>query len=202
MATIQKIAAFLTLSFCVVIAFAQDKNIQKQVLDFNLPCVQGGAVSLKNYPNAKGFIIVFTCNHCPFARMYADRLNALHQKFSGQNVPLLAISSTDTLQYEEDTYFKMAKRAKDAKYQYPYLYDGKQVVAKNFGADKTPHAFVIWKEGEKWVVRYNGAIDDNGGVPAEVSKPYVANAVEALLAGRPVEVPETKSIGCQIQYRR
>lgn len=202
MATIQKIAAFLTLSFFACVAFAQDKNIQKQVLDFSLPCVQGGAVSLKNYPNAKGFIIVFTCNHCPFARMYTDRLNALHQKFSGQNVPLLAISSTDTLQYEEDTYFKMAKRAKDAKYLYPYLYDGKQAVAKNFGADKTPHAFVIWKEDEKWVVRYNGAIDDNGGVPAEVSKPYVANAVEALLAGRPVEVPETKSIGCQIQYRR
>ncbi|MDX2279782.1 MAG: thioredoxin family protein [Saprospiraceae bacterium] len=181
---------------------AQQTNIAKKVNDFVLPCVQGGKVSLKDYPDAKGFILVFTCNHCPFARMYGDRLNALHQKFFKLGVPLLAISSTDTLQYQEDTYSNMSKAAKDRKFEYPYLYDGSQAVAKKIGADKTPHAFVIWKESGEWVVRYNGAIDDNGGEPSEVQNPYVANAVEALLEGRSIEVKETKSIGCKIYFRK
>ncbi len=175
---------------------------EKVISDFSLKNVDGKYVSLKNYPDAKGFIIVFTCNHCPFAKLYPPRLNALNDKYGKLGVPLIAISSTDTIIYEEDTYPLMVKKAKQEKFNFPYLFDGEQTVAKSFAAQKTPHAYVMWKENNRWVVKYNGAIDDNGAEPENVENPYVAQAVEALLAGREIEVPETKSIGCQIIFRK
>ena len=174
----------------------------KTVEDFSLKNVDGKIISLKDYPNAKGFIVVFTCNHCPFAKLYPPRFNALYAQYEKLNVPLIAISSTDTLVYEEDTYFKMVKKAKKEHFNFPYLYDATQSVAKMFGADKTPHAFVIWKENAQWVIKYSGAIDDNGAEPNLVKNPYVAKAVDALLEGKLVDIPETRSIGCQILMRK
>jgi hypothetical protein len=129
-------------------------------------------------------------------------MNALNSKYSKMGVPLIAISSTDTITYDEDTYPNMVRKAKQEKFNFPYLFDGQQQVAKNFTAQKTPHAFVIWKEDGKWVVIYNGAIDDNGGEPEKVENPYVAQAVDALLTGKAVGQKETKSIGCQIYFRK
>lgn len=174
----------------------------KYVEDFSLMNVNGKRVSLKDYPNAKGFILVFTCNHCPFAKLYPDRMNALNKKYKPLGVPLIAISSTDTLVFEEDTYVKMTEKAKAEHFNYPYLYDADQTVAKNVGADKTPHAFVIWKEHGKYVVHYNGAIDDNGAEPEHVSVSYISEAADALLKGKPIQVRQTKSIGCQIHFRK
>lgn len=174
----------------------------KIIQDFKLKNIDGKYISLKNYPQAKGFIIVFTCNHCPFAKLYPPRMNALNSKYSKLGVPLIAISSTDTITYDEDTYPNMVRKAKQEKFNFPYLFDGQQQVAKNFTAQKTPHAFVIWKEDGKWVVKYNGAIDDNGGEPEKVENPYVAQAVDALLAGKTIGQKETKSIGCQIYFRK
>lgn len=175
---------------------------ERVVRDFRLKNVDGQYVSLKNYPDAKGFVIIFTCNHCPFAKLYPPRLNALNEKYTKLGVPLIAISSTDTITYEEDTYLKMVKKAQAEVFNFPYLFDGKQKVAKNFSAQKTPHAYVIWKENGKWVVKYNGAIDDNGAEPEKVENQYIANAIEALLAGKSVVEKETKSIGCQIIFRK
>lgn len=175
---------------------------EKTVPDFRLKNVDGRFVSLKNYPEAKGFVIVFTCNHCPFAKLYPPRLNDLASKFGPQGVPLIAISSTDTITYEEDTYGEMVAKAKQEAFKFPYLFDGSQKVAKAYSAQKTPHAFVIWKEKGKWVVKYDGAIDDNGAEPEMVENTYVSDAVEALLAGKAVPLPETKSIGCQIIFRK
>lgn len=170
--------------------------------DFHLQNVDGKMLSLSSFPDAKGFIIVFTCNHCPFAKLYPPRLNDLHKKYKSLGVPLIAISSTDTLVYEEDTYPKMIQKATKEKFLFPYLFDGEQTVAKMFAAQKTPHAFVIWKEQDAWVIKYNGAIDDNGAEPEKARNRYVANAVDALLAGKDVAVTETKSIGCQIYFRK
>jgi hypothetical protein len=103
--------------------------------------------------------------------------------------------------YEGDSYAEMVKKAKSEHFLFPYLYDNMQVVARQFSAQKTPHAFVIWKEAGKWVVKYSGAIDDNGAEPQKVKHKYVSDAVEQLLAGEAVKVPETKSIGCQINLR-
>ena len=172
------------------------------IRDFQLQNVDGKMLSLSSFPDAKGFIIVFTCNHCPFAKLYPPRLNDLYKKYKALGIPLIAISSTDTLVYEEDTYPKMIQKATKEKFLFPYLFDGEQAVAKMFAAQKTPHAFVIWKEHDAWVIKYNGAIDDNGAEPEKARNRYVANAVDALLAGKDVAVTETKSIGCQIYFRK
>lgn len=172
------------------------------VEDFSLLNIDGKQVSLRNYPDAKGFIIVFTSNHCPFAKLYPKRLNALTNKYKKLGVPLIAISSTDAVTYEEDSYANMVAKAKKEHFKYPYLYDNTQGVAKDFKADKTPHVFVIWKENNEWVVKYNGAIDDNGFEPKKVQNPYLQNAVEALLNKKEVETKETKSLGCQIHFRQ
>ena len=196
-----KMRLALTISslFILITSMVFDK---KSVQDFSLMNVDGKMVSLSNYPDAKGFIIIFTCNHCPFAKLYPKRMNELNEKYSKLGVPLIAISSTDTLTYEEDTFALMAQKAKEEAFNFPYLYDNTQIAAKNFKAEKTPHAFVIWKENKEWVVKYNGAIDDNGAEPENVETPYVAKAVEALLNSKEVEIKETKSIGCQIYFRK
>ncbi len=186
----------------VVLLLGFDTINGRTVRSFSLKNTDGKFVSPADYPDAKGFIIVFTCNHCPFAKLYPPRLNDLNSKYLPQGVPLIAISSTDTIVYEEDAYLKMVAKAKKEKFNFPYLYDELQVVAKDFSAQKTPHAYVIWKDGNDWVVKYNGAIDDNGAEPSKVKNRYVANAVEALLNGNEVAVKETKSIGCQINFRR
>lgn len=172
------------------------------VNDFSLQNVDGKYVSLKDYPDAKGFIIVFTCNHCPFARLYPPRLNELNNHYKPLGMPLIAISATDTLIYEEDGYLKMVSKARNEKFNFPYLYDNMQTVARNFEAQKTPHAYVLWKENGKWVVKYNGGIDDNGAEPQNVKHHYVADAADALLAGKEVAVTETKSVGCKILFRK
>lgn len=191
---------WIVLSVICTSTFAQKNNID--ILDFKLKNVDGNMVSLSDFPDAKGFIIVFTCNHCPFAKLYPTRLNDLNNKFKPLGVPLIAISSTDTMMYEEDTYPNMVIKANEEHFNFPYLFDEIQVVAKNFKAQKTPHAYVIWKENNQWVVKYNGAIDDNGMEPEKVTESYVTNAVNALLTNLSVKISETKSIGCQIAFRK
>ncbi len=186
----------------VIIALQSFSIDNRQVSDFKLKDTNGKCVSLKDYGGAKGFIIVFTCNHCPFAKLYPPRLNELDKKYKHLGVPVIAISSTDTINYEEDTYPKMVAKAHNEGFLFPYLYDDAQTVAKNFGAQKTPHAFVVWIENGKYVIKYSGAIDDNGGEPAKVKNHFVAVAVDALLNGREVTVKETRSIGCQILIRK
>ncbi len=186
----------------VVVVSSGFTTISKSVHDFRLKNVDGNFKSLKDYPNAKGFIVVFTCNHCPFAKLYPPRLNELNQKYRIKGVPLIAISSTDTVVYEGDSYALMVEKAKNEHFNFPYLQDDMQTVARDFGAQKTPHAYVLWKEHDQLVVKYNGAIDDNGAEPSKVKHQYIADAVEDLLAGKPVTVKETKSIGCQINLRK
>lgn len=191
---------FATVVLFVCAAFVPSGK--KIVGDFSLKNTDGRIVSTRDFADAKGFIIVFTCNHCPFAKLYPPRLNALNAVYAKQGVPLIAISSSDTVLYEDDSYTRMVAKAKNEHFSFPYLMDDMQQVARNFGAQKTPHAFVIWKEDGKWVVKYNGAIDDNGAQPDKVTRHYVADAVDQLLMGMPVALKETKSIGCQISMRK
>jgi len=172
-----------------------------EIQNFTLKSTDGKWVSLSDYPDAKGFIVVFTCNHCPFAKLYPERLNTLTTKYQAQGIPLLAISSMDTISYEEDTYLKMVRRAKKEGYNFPYLYDPDQAIAKLFGAEKTPQAFVLWKQKDHFEVKYTGAIDDNGMNPKLVEKPYVQWAVDALLKQQEVSITKTSAVGCQIYFR-
>ena len=181
--------------------YVQTKHIGKVISDFNLLNVDGRIVSLKNYPNAKGFIVVFTCNHCPFAKLYPERLNALNQKYNSFDVPLLAINSMDTAVYEEESFALMREKANQEKYNFPYLYDANQTVGKIFNADHTPHAFIIWESNNQWIVKYAGAIDDNGEHP-ELAKSFIEIALNELLENKEPSKPETTSFGCRIYYRK
>lgn len=193
-----KVLLFLSL-FLKGFAFGQVEDFSK---NFPLKNVNGQMVSPSDYPDAKGFILVFTCNHCPFAKLYPPRLNQLHRQFKPLGIPLLAISSTDTVEYEDDGFLHMVQKAARENFEFPYLMDGSQAVARQFGAQKTPHTYVIWKVNGKWQVKYDGAIDDNGANPGLVKKPYVKEAVENLLSGKPVKESKTASIGCQIYFRK
>lgn len=172
----------------------------KTIQDFSLKNVDNKTISTKAFPDAKGFIVVFICNECPFAKLYSKRLNELSTKYKALDVPLLAINSMDTLVYEDESFKDMQLKAKNDKFKFPYLHDVDQLVAKNFNAEHTPSAFIIWKEQNRWVIKYKGAIDDNGQKPS-IATPYVANNVDALLKNLPVILNETLSFGCRIFYR-
>lgn len=185
----------------ILIFIGLTTNAQKTVSDFRLKNTDRKWVSLKKYPEAKGFIIVFICNHCPFANRYTERLNALNNKYTPLGVPLIAVNSSDTLIFREETFSKMVESAKKKKYNFPYLYDNMQSVGKDFAANKTPHAFVIWKEKNGWTIEYNGSLDDNGAEPSKVIHAYIDESVNNLLEGKKVNSPATNTIGCEIHYR-
>ncbi len=178
-----------------------NNNVGGNVKDFTLRNSNNKIISLSNFKNAKGFMIVFTCNHCPFAKLYTQRLNELNKKYAPLGVPLLAINSMDTLLYKEESFVQMRQRAKSEKFNFQYLQDGDQAVGKNFGAKHTPQAFVIWNVKGEWVIKYSGAIDDDGENPQKANS-YISNAVKDLLSQRAVSLPETESFGCKIFYRR
>jgi peroxiredoxin len=176
-------------------------SIGSTAADFSLKNTDGKMLSTTMYKNAKGLILVFTCNHCPFAKKYQQRLNELNNKYRAQGFYLLAVSSTDGIALPDDSYENMVARSKQEHYTFPYLYDETQAVAKAFGAVKTPHAFVLQNEKGKWILKYSGAIDDNGGEPEQVTQRYVQDAVEALLHGKTITTSETKSVGCPIKWK-
>ena len=188
------------LALVVLNGFREGGPLEKNIPDFSLRNVDGRMVSTRDFPDAKGFAVIFTCNHCPFAQLYTQRFNDLQRKYGPLGVPLLAVNSMDSLIYEEESFALMQAHAQAAGFQFPYLYDEAQSVGKAFGAEHTPHAFVIWKENGKWTIKYSGAIDDNGEEPAKAD-PLLAGAIDDLLAGKAVRRPQTPSFGCRIFYR-
>ncbi|MXV15318.1 thioredoxin family protein [Hufsiella ginkgonis] len=169
--------------------------------DFRLKNVDGKMLSMAGYKTAKGFIVVFTCNHCPVSQGYEQRIIALDKKYAQKGYPVLAISPSDPASVPADSYENMQKVATAHKYTFPYLIDETQAVSKAFGARATPHAFVIQKTGAGNVVEYVGAIDNNAedGDPNRTN--YVEKAVDALLEGRKPVVNTTKAFGCSITYK-
>jgi peroxiredoxin len=199
------LCCFLLVSFCSFRTSGGKKPLVsplgKEVKDFQLKNCSNQLISFSNYKTAKGFIIVFTCNHCPFAKLYTKRLNALNDAFIGKDIPLIAINPMDTTIYEDETLSDMKEKALKENFSFPYLQDSKQLVAKSFYASHTPQAYVIWKENDKWIVKYSGAIDDNGQHP-ELANSYISNAVNQLLNNQPITKPETVNLGCTINYRK
>ncbi|MFY7730814.1 MAG: thioredoxin family protein [Flavobacterium sp.] len=167
--------------------------------DFSLKNINGKKVSLKDFKSAKGFIVVFTCNHCPYAQAYEDRVLALDKKFKAKGYPIIAINPNNPDKVAEDSFENMQKRAKEKKYSFPYLLDEGQKIYPQYGATKTPHVYVLQKTANGNVVKYIGAIDDNYEDGKLAKKHYVEDAVNALLAGKEVPVKETKAIGCSIK---
>jgi peroxiredoxin len=167
--------------------------------DFSLKNIDGKMVSMADYKDAKGFIITFTCNTCPFAVMYEDRIQALNEKYAPKGYPVIAIMPNNTDVKPGDAMPEMKKRAKEKGFTFPYLMDEEQKVYPKFGATKTPHMYVLEKTKKGNVVQYIGAIDDNHKDASAVKVKYVENAVDALLNGEEVTQKETKAIGCSIK---
>lgn len=193
---------------CVILssAFTATDEVGYQVgdmaTDFKLKNVDGKLVSLADYKKAKGYIVVFTCNHCPFAQAYEQRVIDLHHKYAAKGYPVVAINPNDPTRAPEDSYENMVTRAKDKKYPFAYIYDETQEIAKKYGATRTPHVFILSKTKAGNKVEYIGAIDDNSEEPKDVTEKYVENALNALLAGKPLAKTGTKAIGCTIKWRK
>lgn len=170
-------------------------EVGDKATDFKLKNVDGKMVSLADFKEAKGFIVIFDCNTCPYSKAYNERIIDLNEKYAAKGFPVITINANDGY---GDSYEDMVRIANKKKYKFPYLYDETQAIAKTYGATNTPHVFVLNRELK---VSYIGAIDDNARNAASASKKYVENAVDALLTGKSVPVTKTKAVGCGIRWR-
>lgn len=167
--------------------------------DFSLKNVDGNMVSLSDFDNAKGFLVIFTCNTCPYSQAYEDRIIALDAKYKPQGVPVVAIMPNDPSAKPGDSFAKMQERAEAKGFTFPYLFDEGQKIYPQYGATRTPHVFLLEKTAKGNVVKYIGAIDDNYQDASQVDEKFVENAVDAMLAGNEINPKTTKAIGCGIK---
>lgn len=181
---------------------AAEYGIGDAAADFSLPGVDGRKVSLTDFGDAKGFIVVFTCNTCPYAKAYEDRIIALDKKYKSQGYPVIAINPTDPATQPKDNLEAMKVRAKEKGFTFPYLQDEGQKVYPQYGATRTPHVFVLKKDDDRNIVKYIGAIDNNYEDASQVSDRYVEEAVDNLLIGREVVRSKTVAIGCSIKPKK
>ena len=194
---------FLFVAFTAVSILSSGKglNTGDSAPDFKLKNVDGKYLSLSDYSDAKGFIVVFTCNTCPYAKAYQDRINDLDKEFKKQGVPVIAINPNDPDVSPGDSFDSMVDRAEQKNYSFPYLFDEKQEVFPAYGATKTPHVYLLKKKGDDYIVTYIGAIDDNYKDASQVNKTYLADAVNNMLAGKNPDPANTKAIGCGIKVK-
>lgn len=202
--SMKKLNVFLfAVSVVLISAFtlnpSKGYDIGSIATDFSLKNVDGKNVSLKNIKDAKGYIVIFTCNHCPYAVAYEDRIIALDKKYKALGYPVVAINPNNPDKQKEDSYDRMQTRAKEKGFTFPYLIDEGQKIFPQYGATRTPHVFVLQKTSKGNVVQYIGAIDDNYQDETSVKEKYVENAVDALLKNQEVKVKTTKAIGCTIK---
>jgi peroxiredoxin len=193
------ISMFFISLLAVLAAYSTGYNIGDKATDFKLKNVDQKLVSLGNYPDAKGFVVIFTCNSCPYAQAYQERIVEIDQKYKPKGYPVIAINPNDPAMAPEDSFDKMVSVAKTKGFTFPYLMDEKQEVYKNYGATRTPHVYVLQKKGSDLVVQYIGAIDDNYQDAGKVTSPFLANALDALIAGNSPEPSTTKAVGCGIK---
>jgi len=195
-------ALILGFSALTINASAQ-YSVGDRAVDFRLKNVDGNMVSLRDYPTAKGVIVIFTCNHCPFSKLYEDRIIALQKKYAPLGYPVIAINPNDPRIEPADSYAKMQERAKQKKFNFAYLVDETQTVAKTYGATRTPHVYVLQRATDgAFNVAYIGAIDDNSDEPKAVKAKYVQEAVDALIKGEKPATTSTKAVGCGIKWKK
>ena len=191
----------LTLLMVILMSFTNTSGYQPgdKATDFKLKSVDDKMYSMSDYKDAKGFIVVFTCNHCPFAVKYEDRVIELAKKYKSKGYILLAINPNDPAAAPDDSFDKMKVRAKEKGFTFPYLFDEGQKIYPQYGATKTPHVFLLDKN---LIVKYIGAIDDNVEDASAVKEKFLENAIAALEKGQEPEVPLTKAIGCSIKVKK
>ncbi|QKJ99861.1 MAG: thioredoxin family protein [Ignavibacteriota bacterium] len=165
---------------------------------FNLTGTDGNSYSSEGFKNKNILIVIFSCNHCPYVQAYEERMIDLQKEFKDRGVQIVAINSNDDSKYPEDSFDEMKKRAVERKFNFPYLRDETQKIAKAFGASHTPQIFLFNKERK---LKYEGKIDDNWQEPDRVQNHYLRDAITEVLDEREVSIPETFSIGCTIKWK-
>ena len=166
-------------------------------VDFQLKGVDGKTHSLNSFSDKKAVVVVFSCNHCPYVQAYEDRMVQIQKEYSPNGVTLVAINSNDDTGYPEDSYPNMIKRAKERGFNFPYLRDDTQEIAKKYGAICTPHVFAFNQQRQ---LQYKGRIDDNRN-PESVKTKDLRNALDAILAGHKPSVQETRPFGCSVKWK-
>lgn len=179
-------------------ALSAQYEIGDKVADFSLKGVDGKMHSIQNDGGEKGSVIVFTCNHCPYAVLYEDRIIALQKKYKALGVNVIAINPNDPSIQVDDSYPNMIKRAQEKGFNFPYVFDEGQKVYPIFGATRTPQVFLIDKD---WVLRYSGAIDDSPRDEGSVEFTCLSSAIDKMIAGDPIESTITKAVGCSIKTK-
>lgn len=193
------LTAVVLFSAFTIISDSEGYKVGDIATDFKLENIDGNMVSLSDYKEAKGFIVIFTCNTCPYAVAYEDRIIELDKKYANKGYPVIAIMPNNTDVKPGDSMDAMRARAKAKGFTFPYLMDKGQKIYPQYGATKTPHVFVLQKTEKGNRVEYIGAIDDNYKDANAVNQKYVENAVDALLAGKEVKETSTRAIGCTIK---
>jgi peroxiredoxin len=173
-------------------------DIGDRMKPFNLPGVDGKKYLLTDYEDRAAVVVVFTCNHCPYARAWEDRLIQLQSEYGDRGVQLLGINANDANKYPDDSFPKMQERAEEKGFNFPYLHDELQEVAREYGAQRTPEVFLFDGEGR---LRYHGTVDDNYEDSDAVKEAYLREAIEAVLEGREPATPRTEPVGCTIKWK-
>jgi len=169
-----------------------------KAIAFKLPGVDDRVHSLGEFAGQNGIAVIFSCNHCPYVRAWEDRMVQIQSDYAEKGVQLVAINANDDDKYPDDSFLKMKERAKEKKFNFPYLRDESQEIARAYGAERTPEVFLFDKN---LTLVYHGAIDDNYDNPSAVKEHYLRKALDAMLTGRPPLTPETKPVGCSVKWR-
>lgn len=197
----KRVSIFLSIIFLAVASFSQGYKVGDVATDFRLLNVDGNYLSMADYTDAKGFIVIFSCNHCPFVVAYEDRMIDLHNEFAPKGFPVIAINPNDPEVEPRDSYELMKVRAEEKGFPFAYVFDDGQKIYPIYGATHTPHVFLLERVGADLKVAYIGGIDDSPRDASQVKERYLANAINALLDGNRPEPAVTRAIGCTIKKK-
>lgn len=195
-----KKVSILGLLLCLLLNASTSGQVGKVINDFKLTDAKSKKeVALSDYSGKQLIAVIFTSNYCPYSKLYEERILALHDEFSAKGLQLILINPNDPVKSKNDTVEKMAEKAKEKGYPFPYLADKDQIAGKLFGATKTPEVFLLKKKNGSFNIVYSGAIDDNPQVPQDVNTAYVNEAILALLANKNPVQQHTRPTGCIIK---
>ncbi len=173
-------------------------RIGTRLPEFALKNVDGRMLSSAVLAEGRILGVIFSCNHCPYVQGWEERMKQIQTEYAPEGLQLVCINSNDDVNYPEDSFDEMVKRHRAKGFNFPFLRDDTQKVAKSFGATHTPEVFVFGRDG---LLAYHGRIDDNYKDPGAVKSHDLRDALDSVVAGKAPKTPETYSIGCTIKWK-
>ncbi len=193
---------YLALSLFIFLCTGSLHAQSRKAADFTLPdAVSGNTVSLSDFQNKRAIVVLFTSNFCPYSKLYEERFSSMVKSYAGKDVAFIMINPNDPRESKDDSMESMKAKANNWGLNIPYLADKEQVVAKSFGASKTPEVFVLSNKPGKFAIAYSGALDDNPQVAEDINQNYLKQALDAVLQGKIVNIPNKRPVGCMIKIK-